>query len=346
VSLRAQPSLAAFAAVALALTGCAHTRLSATQAAIPPGAPAPAAPPGGWRTTLREQHPLVGRIWSVADKRFVSPDDLLNALAQARYALLGEKHDNADAHALQSWAISALVARGRNPALVFEQLRRDQQGVLTSYQEKGDTGARALGTALAWDKSGWPDWSLYEPLFALALEHHLPIFAGDLSKDDLTLLRKPTLDDTPAADRQRFGLDMPPSQAQTASLVAELKASHCGYGSDSMFSRMVVVQWARDAQLAASLVDAAQHADGAVLIAGSGHARTDRGAPLHLSHFDPFGAARAVAFLEVIEGVGDPQSYTEEDGTTPPYDFIYFTPRVDEDDPCAPFREHMKKTKT
>jgi uncharacterized iron-regulated protein len=346
VSARAATCWAALVAVTVTLVGCAHTRSSATQAAIPPGAPAPAAPPGGWKSTLREQHPLVGRIWSVADRRFIGPDDLVAALVPVRYALLGEKHDNADAHALQAWALSALVAKGRKPAAVFEQLRRDQQGVLESYQEKGATEARPLGAALDWDKSGWPGWSLYEPVFAVALTDHLPIFAGDLSKDDLTHLRKPSLDDTPVVDRQRFGLDMPPTQAQTAALVAELKASHCGYGNDSMFGRMVVVQWARDAQLAASLVDAAQKADGAVLIAGSGHARSDRGAPLHLSRFDPFGVVRSVAFLEVIEGVGDPQAYTEPGDTTLPFDFVYFTPRVDEDDPCAPMREHMMRTKT
>ena len=341
-----RPSLAACAALTMALAGCAHTRSSVTQSTIPPGAPAPAAPPGGWQTTLRAHHPLVGRIWSVADKRFVSPDELLGALARARYVLLGEKHDNADAHGLQAWAIASLVQSGRRPAMVFEQLRRDQQQVLTSYAGKGAGGTRELGTALEWDKSGWPAWSMYEGLFALALEHHLPIVAGDLSKEDLTQLRKPTLDDLPPADRQRYGLDMPPTPAQVAALVGELKASHCGYGNDAMFSRMVAVQWARDAQLAASLVDAAQKADGAVLVAGSGHARSDRGAPLHLAHFDPFGTARAVAFLEVIEGVGDPQAYTEPGDATLPYDFVYFTPRVDEDDPCAGIREHMQKQKT
>ncbi len=319
--------------VSLLASGCAH------HAGKPvPAGPPPAAPPQGWQTTLWRDHPLVGRIWDVAGQRFVTPETFVGALVPARYATLGEKHDNPDAHALQRWTLAQMLAAGRKPAVVFEQLKRDQQPVLDDWVAQHPRSAAGLGEALAWDQGGWPSWSYYEPIFQLALENGLPILAGDLSKADLEKLRKGELEGVDAADRRRLGLDLPPTEAQRASLVQELKDSHCGYGNDAMFARMVVVQWARDSELAWAMTQGASHADGAVLIAGAGHARDDRGVPFHLQRLEPGTAVRSVSFMEVVHEADAPADYRDQDEARLPFDFVWFTPRVDENDPCAQFR--------
>ncbi|MCC6526518.1 MAG: hypothetical protein IT373_27970, partial [Polyangiaceae bacterium] len=82
-----------------------------------------------------------------------------------------------------------------------------------------------------------------------------------------------------------------------------------------------------------------------VLIAGAGHVRADRGVPAALRAAEPGAAAGAaepalvtVAVVEVVRGELDPVSYREVPVPAPerePFDFLWFTPRVDEDDPCA-----------
>jgi uncharacterized iron-regulated protein len=316
----------ALAGVALS---CAHTLADA---------PPPSAPPGGWQTTLRRDHPLVGRIWSVNEKRFVTAEAFVDALEPARYVLLGEKHDNADAHALQAWTLAALTQRGRKPAVVFEMFRRDQQPAVSAALALGSAEPEALAAAVGWQTSGWPDFSLYRPIFAEALREHLPIVAGDLSPQDLEALRRKELDSLTLKERRLYGLDRPPSEGVRAALVAELRESHCGFGNDAMFARMVHVQWARDAVLAQALVQAAARADGAVLIAGAGHARLDRAVPLHLRELDAGASVRSVSFMEVVHGLNAPGDYVEEGEKALPFDFVYFTPRVDEKDPCAALR--------
>jgi uncharacterized iron-regulated protein len=70
---------------------------------------------------------------------------------------------------------------------------------------------------------------------------------------------------------------------------------------------MVEARWVRDAHMARRLLDAAARADGAVLIAGAGHVRRDRGVPAHLVRLgaDPSTVA-SLAFLEVRDGADRP----------------------------------------
>jgi hypothetical protein len=74
-----------------------------------------------------------------------------------------------------------------------------------------------------------------------------------------------------------------------ARMNAELAAAHCGQLPDTMVSSMVTVLTVRDAFMA-SVLARSPHvtgADAAVLIAGIGHTRSDRGVPWHLRRFLP-----------------------------------------------------------
>jgi uncharacterized iron-regulated protein len=82
-------------------------------------------------------------------------------------------------------------------------------------------------------------------------------------------------------------------------MVADIQNSHCGYGSAESVQTMVQVQRARDAQMAQSLIAAAT-ADGAVLVAGAGHVRSDYGIPVYLTAKAPT-AVVGIAFVEIDE---------------------------------------------
>ena len=72
---------------------------------------------------------------------------------------------------------------------------------------------------------------------------------------------------------------------------------------------------------------------GAVLIAGAGHARRDRGATLYLSDATP-DALLVVAFIDVEPDRTDAGSRSIKNAATS-YDLIWFTPRAAREDPCA-----------
>ena len=51
-----------------------------------------------------------------------------------------------------------------------------------------------------------------------------------------------------------------------------------------------------------------------------------------------------MAFLEVSQDLLEPTAYAARfDRQTLPFDYIWFTPRVDEQDPCAAFEEQLKR---
>jgi uncharacterized iron-regulated protein len=109
---------------------------------------------------------------------------------------------------------------------------------------------------------------------------------------------------------------------------------------------MVQVQRARDAQMAQSLIAAAS-ADGAVLVAGAGHVRSDYGIPVYLTAMAPGRQVVSIAFVEVDEPEPEPNKYLLANAAgRAPFDYLWFTPRVDDQDSCEKFKAQFEKFKT
>ncbi len=111
----------------------------------------------------------------------------------------------------------------------------------------------------------------------------------------------------------------------------DIADSHCGSLPADKVTRFAEIQFARDALMAHRMIKTANK-DGAVLIAGDGHARTDRGVPYHLREMGARGKILSVGFVEVEPGKPTPAAYD------PPYDVVWFTPAVPRKDPCAVFK--------
>lgn len=296
-----------------------------------------------WHTTLGGDHPLTGKIWDVTAGRFTDPSTLVTRLTQSRFALLGEKHDNPDHHRLQAWLLGALVAEGRRPAVGFEMLDVNQQPVIDRYLHDAPTDAAGLADAVNWHRSGWPDWSFYQPIAEIALKARLPIIAANLSSNTVEALGREGVGGIDPALVTRLGLDRPLAPNTHAAMATEIRDSHCGYASDPMIESMIAVQRARDAQMAERLVAAGREV-GAVLIAGVGHIRTDWGIPAYVAVLLPGGTVTSVAFLEVEATERTADAYASQFGDGPlPFHFVWFTPRVDDVDPCEKFGPQLKK---
>jgi uncharacterized iron-regulated protein len=301
-----------------------------------------------WKSALGRNHPLTGRIWDVAAGDFIERQSLIATLARAHFVLLGERHDNADHHLLQAEVVRGLIAHGRRPALGFEMFGVDDAGALADHLTLAPNDAAGLGKAVNWNKRGWPDWAIYQPIAEAALEAKLRIFATNLALATANKMRTAGVAALEPAVIRELSLDRPLAESMFANIAADIRRSHCGYGSDESVKAMVGVQRARDSQMAQSLI-AAGASDGAVLVAGAGHVRNDYGIPIYLAAKSLGKQAMSVAFLEVDEQKTEPHDYAlAYRNDRLPFDYVWFTPRVDDEDPCEKFKsqfENLKKPK-
>ncbi|MBN9246264.1 MAG: ChaN family lipoprotein [Hyphomicrobium sp.] len=305
-------------------------------------------------------HPLCGQILATGPAA-VEPSDAscagdpwmrFKAAASAAMSsggvlILGETHDNAEHHLLQAAAVEEFGGQSvaKRPAVVFEQLRADQEAGLATFKALSDSATPGNGTLgdlkrlVDWEKSSWPK-DIYDPLFAAAIALRLPIYAGDVSRAEIMKAAKGGEAALSPEIRSRLGLDLPLGDSLDAASVKEIENAHCGALPKQAFGGMAYAQRYRDAHLANAVLEAAA-TDGAVfLIAGTGHARTDRGVPWYIRHRDGKKMIVSVMFAEVEDGNDDPQSYVPQDPDgQPAADFVVFTARTERGDPCEKMRK-------
>lgn len=312
--------------VAFFLGACATGGSALFSEAVPVNSPEQ-----GWKTSLRADKALVGKIWEVSTRRFISAEALLENLKSREYVLLGEKHDNPDHHSLQREILTALSEEAGLGAVSFEMMATDIAPRLETLGTRKFASSDRLAEYIEWDSRGW-DWGFYGPLVSLAYERYIPIYAGNLSRAQMSALYA---SDSPFTEGAV-------GEIARARIRADIDASHCGLLPESQFDAMVRVQHGRDESLARSLVGA-KNAEGktAVLIAGNYHIRQDLGVPNYLLRAQPSlqrDAIASVAFLEVaVEGT-QPGHYLEDSVELPAYDYLWFTPALANKDYCAGMR--------
>ena len=298
-----------------------------------------------WKSPLYRNHPLTGMIWKPAAERKATAGEVYAALKKADFVLIGEKHDNTDHHWLQAKLVSELAALGREPALVFEMLTESQQAPLDAHLASHPGDAAGIGAAVGWEKSGWPDWEMYQPIAQQALYNDMPLLAGGLDRDMTKRIAREgpaALGDERAAALQ---LDEPVAEDLRAEMRQVIFNSHCKQLPEPMLDPMLTVTLAKDAVMADRMVQARTplRVNVAVLIAGAGHARADWGVPMHLARLAPDTRIVTVGLVEVEKDVTGPASYGERFGGWLAFDFIWFTPRVDDTDPCEVFAEQLRQ---
>lgn len=308
-------------ATLLALAGC-------SAGGTPPAQP--------WQSTGLKDRPLAGRIWHTDERRFVRPAELARALAAADFVLLGETHDNPDHHRIQAWAVQTLFAAGTRPGLAIEMVRKDQQPALDAHRAAHPGDTDGIGTALGWEKSGWPAWRLYSPVIAPFAASDRAIVAANLPTALIRAIARHGYEALPAARRAELALERPmPAEIEQA-IAREMVAAHCGQIPDARAVPFARIQIARDAVMADALREAAASTGKGVLVAGSGHVRRDRGVPLHMRRQGAGGRVLTLAPIEVAAGMADPGDYAKIYGAeVAPFDYLWFTPRQHREDPCG-----------
>lgn len=229
---------------------------------------------------------------------------------------LGEVHDNPEHHDTQVQAVLSIAPK----ALVFEMLTPLQAAVVAPDLLDN---AEALEEALGWAESGWPDFSMYYPLFAVS--EGMRIYGAQIPREVIRRsLGEGGIETALDGEAAQYGLTAPLPEAQQSVREALQMDAHCGALPAEMLPVMVMAQRLRDARLAQAASEALAETGGpVVVITGNGHARNDWGAPTLL---DPQISVVTFGQLEA-----DP---TE----TPPYDAWVVTAPAPRDDPCAVFQ--------
>jgi len=298
-----------------------------------------------WKAEHFRDHPLAGRIWHVTEARFITRSELHAELSLADYILLGETHDNPDHHLLQAEIVTAMATAGRRPVLAFEMFDQSQASELEAYLSTSSGDASGIAEAVRWNQSGWPDWAIYQPVAAAGLRAGLTLHTASMGRSDARLLFQSGITGTLPKRFQSLHLDRPLPKMLKVSLRREIEHAHCGYAPKEMISAMAFAQFARDAHMALRISNSGQE-DGAILIAGAGHVRNDRGVPFHLRRMAPGSGIVSLGFIEIIDTGSNASAYSEYfGGKTMPFDFIWFTPRVDIRDACERFKEQLEKMK-
>ncbi len=271
--------------------------------------------------------------------RSVSREQVVARVRAASVVAIGEKHDNPDHHRIEAALLGAAVD-GRKGALVVEMIPADKQPALAGFHGTPE----GLALAVHWGHGGWPAFAEYRPVFATALDHRLPIYAGDMPHETAHLVAHHGLSAVDPALATRFDLSAPLPVDEQKKLEQEVADVHCGMLPPAFLPAMSLAQRVRDASLAGAVLDArggsgarGERTDVTVLVSGDGHARRDRAVPALLSKA---GLAAdqilSVAIVEVDDSWTQPADYAREfHASTLPFDLVWFTPRANEDDPCA-----------
>jgi uncharacterized iron-regulated protein len=270
--------------------------------------------------------------------------DLLAAIAATLdadgFVLLGEIHDNGLHHVLRA----PLVGHPREAAttaIVMEQFRADQQATLVPTAPAAPAATfEAFLERIDWARSPWSRTADYRPLLAAVFASGRPLHAADPTREAMRASAREGAAGVAADLRARLGLDVPLGVAQDTASLAEIEGSHCGLMPKSALPGMAYAQRFRDAHMADVMVRAAT-GRGAVLIAGNGHVRRDRGVPWYLVRRAPGRPVLTVLLVEVEEGERstDPAAYVPRDEAgAPAVDWVVFTPRAERGDPCVEMR--------
>lgn len=159
---------------------------------------------------------------------------------------------------------------------------------------------------------------------------------GNPNRDDLMSIGRGGKLDGAMLEDLRWELDYSPEERE--SLEEELFQSHCEMMPKEAMGPLVTLQRLKDAHMARSMRRGLKETTVSVLIAGNGHVRKDRGVAKFL---DDDKKTVSVGIIEVVRGEHETTNYSSFDPAL--YDYVWFTARLDEDDPCEKFREQLER---
>lgn len=251
-----------------------------------------------------EQNQLI----DLSTGKSITPEQLIQQLAQASYVIVGEKHDNRYHHQIEQWLVQEMQQVRPQGAVLLEMLTPSQQKDINrvKVELQGNTYIRdeRLQKAIKWN-TGWP-WDQYGELIKFLLEQPYPVLAANLDKDDITKAY---------ANPQKL-TGVYSTQAVVQEIISKtIETSHGGELTTEQIAKMTVIQQMRDRAMANALIKAPKPA---LLFAGGYHATRAIGVPLHLQDISPETELKVLIISEKGSEIDNLHA-----------DFVWYTPTSD-----------------
>lgn len=219
-ALRAAPGLRWVCGLALLLliSGCAGKDMSGFKAA-----PKAAAAPQSASYAQSAQH--TDGFFLPGGSR-LDENALAARLAEADFILIGERHNSARDHQMQAQLLR-LVARTAPSAVIgLEMLPRIRHDAQLKRFIHGNTDMAALPQLLDWEKEWGFDFALYEPVFAAAKAHGLPLYGLNIDNELRKKVAKRGIAALSAAEKKRLPRHIALPLSEQRAMLAQVFAAH------------------------------------------------------------------------------------------------------------------------
>ncbi len=131
----------------------------------------------------------------------LSPQEVIQDLAQANVVYLGETHDSAEDHKAQLDIIQQLYQKDPRMAIGMEMFQRPYQPVLDNFLQ-GKLTEAALQKKSQYEKRWGYPWENYAPVLQFAKEKQLPVLALNTPSEVTKKVSRKGLNSLGAAERK------------------------------------------------------------------------------------------------------------------------------------------------
>ncbi|CCW30217.1 iron-regulated protein [Xenorhabdus nematophila F1] len=248
-----------------------------------------------------------GTLLDMKTGKAITPDELLEQLADYPRVVVGEKHDNPYHHQIELWLVQQLGQKRPHGSVLLEMINPNQQEKVNKVKSwlQGNPIVRdeRVQQLLAWQQ-GWP-WEWYGDLVMELMRAPYPLLAANLDRSEIDQAYK----------SHRAGNRVSLVSDEVKKRIEEtIKNAHGKEIDEQHLSAMSQIQQMRDQRMAEQLVKASSPA---LLFAGGYHAVKAMGTPQHVNKIAP--NEKVVVFVIAEQGVSLNNEYA---------DFVWFTPKV------------------
>ncbi|MGM0554858.1 MAG: ChaN family lipoprotein [Myxococcota bacterium] len=263
-------------------------------------------------------------VYAVQSGDRIEPEAFFERVADAKFVVVGEQHDRAWHHEVQSKVFAAMIERHDNPvAIGMEMFQHPYQPALTAYVS-GDIDEASMLEETEY-RSRWGfDTEFYSPLWRAAREHRVPIVALNAPRELSRKIAEVGVDGL--SEKQKDGLpQMDMDNEIQREYVRKAFAAHGMGMDDAKFERFYQAQVLWDETMAQTAVDfmsSHPHIEAMMIVAGVAHADERFGIPprieRRLAEADVL-TLRPVTHEELTKGVTSLEVLSEQES----FDYIW-----------------------
>lgn len=309
------------------------------------------------------EDPLVEKIYSTIDQRFLDKKELFGRLKRMQVIYLGERHDNDRHHEIQLEVLKHLIERGNKPIIAVELFTQEQTALIQRYfQMRGtakDKDHDDKGQRETWlrKQMGWQDhqdeyWNNYFSIIEFARTHELTLIGTDLSRTLATRITSLPTEQLTAVERS-FWKDSGFVQSDYETMMkAEFTEGHCGWSNEKLLTGLYRAWLARNDAMSDALVLTHDEDPSRpiVMLLGGGHTEHGMAVLERVAAKRPGIRQIDVGITEIHVEPSPLEDYTQAPkiGTTkftPAHEYFWFTQRQSYENPCQKYEKMLKKHK-